>query len=136
VSATSSVGTNVQTLTLTGNGVNGGLGLSATTLAFGTTPHATVLLGGVVIGGTTVTRTLTVSSTGPAPLIISGVTTSDPTDYAITNGCGTGAHTVGTTCTITVRFLPKSVGSKPATLRIAGNMPATPTVVNMTGIGS
>jgi hypothetical protein len=135
----------VDTVALTGTGLSGGIGLASpnltgTTLAFGNARRSG-LLG---LGGTTVTRNLTVSSTGPGALVISSVqilaaaTSSAPNNYSVTaNNCGTAARAVGgATCTISVRFAPNATGARNATLRINNNTAAGQTNINLTGNGT
>jgi len=133
----------VQDFTMQGNGINGGITVDPSSLNFGSTQKTTVNLLGQVVGGVAVSRTVTVTSTGPGALAISSVqivaaaASSAPQDYSVTgNTCGTGARAVGTTCTITVRFLPNELGVRNATLRLNTNAPVSPTNIPMTGTGT
>jgi Ca2+-binding RTX toxin-like protein len=130
----------IDTVDLTGTGQNGGIGLASanltgTTLAFGNARRPILIL-----GGTTVTRVLTVSSTGPAPLVVgtTPITGTNANQFSVTgNTCGVAARPVGgATCTISVRFAPTSTGAKTALLRINSNIPAGGTNINLTGTGT
>jgi Ca2+-binding RTX toxin-like protein len=98
-------------------------GLSATSLA----------LGSVNTGATTAPQTVTVTNTGTAALLISGVTTTDP-QFAATNGC-TAAVAPGGTCVISVSFTASASGPQSATLLIASNAVGSPTSATLSGTG-
>jgi hypothetical protein len=130
----------VDTVDLSGTGQNGGIGLASpnltgTTLAFGNAQRSG-LLG---LGGTQVSRTVTVSSTGPGALVVgtTPITGANTSSYAVTgNTCGTAPRAVGgPTCTITVRFRPPAgtAGARTATLRINHNGPGGGTNISLTG---
>jgi Ca2+-binding RTX toxin-like protein len=135
-------GSNVQTVTLTGTGVNGGIGLTSPnlvggTLQFGARPQNRLL--GIALGTwPATTRTLTVSSTGPGALVVASITDAGANAgrYAESTNCGTAPRAAaGATCTITVTFTANAVGAQNATLVINTNAVATPTLVPMTGAG-
>ena len=65
---------------------------------------------------TSAPQTVTVTNTGNAPLVVTGVTVTDP-QFVVTNGCTTVAPT--STCNINVAFAPTSIGATTATLNIA-----------------
>ncbi|MEO7397940.1 MAG: choice-of-anchor D domain-containing protein, partial [Ilumatobacteraceae bacterium] len=128
------------TFGLTGTGQAGGIGLasganlSGTTLSFGSARAG--LLG--LLGGT-VTRTLTVSSTGPGSLVLGTLVIggTNANNYSVTrNTCGTTPVAVGSTCQIDVRFAPNATGTRTGTLRINSNIPAGSTTLNLTGTGT
>ena len=85
------------------------------------------------------TQTVTLTSTGPAPLTIpnGGITVSG--DYSQANDCGTGldpkngAHS---TCTITLTFTPTAENTRYGTLTIVDNATNSPQSVGLTGTGA
>ena len=94
---------------------------------------ASLTLGSVATLSTSAAQTVTVTNTGNAPLVVTGVTTSDP-QFVVTNGCTTVAPT--STCSINVAFAPTSIGAKTATLNIASNAAGSPASVALTGTGT
>jgi subtilisin family serine protease len=93
--------------------------VSATSLAFGS-----------LLTGTTATQTVTVSSTGTGALALSSVSLGgvDQGSYRLTNGCGTSVA-AGTSCTISVTFVPTTGGAKAASLFVT---PADTTLAQKT----
>ncbi|MBZ5564256.1 MAG: FG-GAP-like repeat-containing protein [Acidobacteriia bacterium] len=75
-------------------------------------------------------QTVTMTNTGEAPVIITGLIASG--DFAQTNTCG-GAVAIGTNCTINVTFSPTAPGTRTGTLTIANNAPGS--TISLTGIG-
>jgi subtilisin family serine protease len=69
------------------------------------------------------------TNNGDLPLSISGV--SVPADFTQSNNCP-ASLAVGASCTVTVRFLPKTVGAQTASLTVSGNANSSATV---TGTG-
>ena len=112
---------------LTGNGVASApaVSLSTSTMPFGNQATGTTSAGQVV----------TVTNTGSANLVVSGVTRSgtNANQFTSTTNCGTVAP--GGSCTATVRFAPTSAGAKSATLNINNNAPGSPHTVSLTGTG-
>ena len=99
-----------------------------------TTPLVLALaFGSVNTGVTTAAQTVTVTNTGTASLIVSGVTTTDPQFAVASNLCTTVA--VGLSCTITVSFTPTAAGPQAATLSIATNATGSPSGVALSGTG-
>jgi len=77
--------------------------------------------GSVQIGGTPVTKTFTIGSTGDVPLSVSGISLSSEADFTL--GSSTGCvKTIdpGGTCKVSVTFSPTgSAGARTATLTVA-----------------
>jgi len=93
-----------------------------TSLAFGT----------VAVGSSSTSAPVVISNTGTATLNITSITSSAP-DFVPTLCTSVPA---GQTCTFTVTFSPSAGGPQSATLTIASNDPARPSVlVAMTGTG-
>ena len=73
------------------------------------------------------TQTVTLTSTGQVPLLISSITTTG--DFKQANTCGTGlpgASSSQNTCTITVTFTPTAVGTRSGTLTISDDATSSP----------
>jgi Ca2+-binding RTX toxin-like protein len=89
-----------------------------------------------LVSTTSAARQITVTNTGIANLVVTGVTVTgaDPTQFAATApGCTT--LTPGGTCTISVTFTPTTTGLKTADITIASNAPGSPTNVPVSGTG-
>jgi hypothetical protein len=89
-------------------------------------------------GSVSAPQTITVSNTGAAPLLLSGVTLAgaDSDDFIVSeDGClGPLAETAS--CDLLVRFAPTATGPRSATLSVASNDPASPASVSLSGIAS
>lgn len=83
-------------------------------------------------------RTLTtmLTNTGPGALSISSIslTGTNPTQFSQTNTCGTSVGS-GLSCTITVTFRPKAVGSFSANLTVSDSSTDSPQQVALSGTG-
>jgi Glycine rich protein len=107
----------------------------ASTLTFPTTqPQQTI----------SAPQTLTITNEGGNPLLINGTTfagstspiaTDHPEDFLIGSSSCMGPVVFEATCQLTVRFSPQSEGAQTATLQIASNTGAEPTVIALTGTG-
>src|SRR5207248_5675917 len=86
------------------------------------------------LGSRTLTTMLT--NTGPGALSISSisVTGTNPTQFSQTNTCGTSIGS-GLSCTITVTFRPKAVGSFTANVTVSDSSTDSPQQVTLTGTG-
>lgn len=82
------------------------------------------------------TQAITVTNTGSAPLIVSGVSIggTNPSSFSETNTCATVA--INGTCTITVTFTPTTFGSRSASVSITDNATGSPQTVSLTGTGT
>ncbi|SNT41418.1 Abnormal spindle-like microcephaly-assoc'd, ASPM-SPD-2-Hydin [Granulicella rosea] len=88
------------------------------------------------VGATSAAQVVTVTNTGTAPLVVSGVTLSgaNASSFAETNTCSNVA--AGSTCTVSVTFSPASAGALAATLSLADNAANSPQSVALTGTGA
>ncbi len=116
-----------QNVTMTVNGVAAPTPkviLSPTSLAFSPPSIQTTT--------TSASQSITVTNTGNANLVISGVslTGSNPGDFIQSNACGT--VTAGNSCAITVNCKPTAAGSRSATVSIASNAASTPDTAALT----
>ncbi len=114
---------------LTGTGASP-LTVTPASLAFGTVTDLTA----------SAPQTVTVTNNGGAPLTISEIvigTTDFTVASGVTNGCPlSGSLAVGTPCTYTVTFTPRTVQALAATLEITGSGDtASPHKVSLTGTG-
>jgi hypothetical protein len=84
--------------------------------------------------GTTNTQTQTVTNIGQAPLLISNIVYSGPTDFVETNNCPISPNTlaVGASCTLTASFTPTLVGNESGTITVTSNGGA-PQTINLNG---
>ena len=73
---------------------------------------------------------MTLSSSGTAPLHITGVSVSG--DFAETNDCGKGVA-AGSTCALNVTFTPTASGTRTGTLTINDNAGGSPQTVSLVG---
>jgi len=73
------------------------------------------------VGGTPVVHTFTIENTGPGDLTISGFTTSNTTDFSITNGSLPITIVTSGSETFTVTFDPQTSGAKTSTISIDNN---------------
>ena len=115
------------TIFVTGTGI-----ITAPVLSKSTT---SLSFGSQVLNTTSSSQIITLTNTGNAALIISGisVTGTNAALFASSSVCGTIAPGGG--CTIGVTFSPTTTGAKSATLTITSNDAASPTTVALTGNG-
>jgi len=103
------------------------ISLSPTSLVFAAT-----------VEGQTAAQTVTVTNTGSAPLVITGVSitgASQPNVFSETSpSCTTIA--INGTCTISVTFTPHTFGSFTASVSITDNASNSPQTVSLTGTGT
>lgn len=115
-----------HTVDLAGVGVNAGIVLSPTTLAFGDQ----------IVNTVSATQTFTITSSGGAALNVTNVTF--PAPYQGTPGTCTGTSFTlnpGSSCTFTVTFAPTSAGDFNLSALIYSNASARPLGVALTGKG-
>ncbi len=79
------------------------------------------------------TDTITVNNTETVALTITSIVATG-TSYSQTNDCGAGLD-IGGSCTITVTFLPATVGSFSGTITLNDNATDTPQTVSLSGKG-
>ena len=75
---------------------------------------------------------ITVTNTGTANLVITGISTSSA-DFAQLNNCATVAPNA--TCIINVTFAPTAAGARSGSILVADNAPASPQSISLTGTG-
>jgi sugar lactone lactonase YvrE len=121
-----------QTSTLTGTG-------TAPPAPVATLAPNPVAFASETIGATSATTTVTLTNSGNATLMITGITITgtNPTDFATTTGSNAcdGAISAGASCNIYVTFTPSSGASFSATLSVADNAAGSPQTVALSGSG-
>ena len=110
-------------ITLTGNGVSGGIGVSPESVAFGD----------LFAGSTSGAQTVTVVNVSGSPVHFQSVSASGP--YAQTNTCGSSLA-VGASCTISVTFSPVIVGGAAGQITLQDDAAGSPQVINLSGTGT
>jgi VCBS repeat protein/ASPM-SPD-2-Hydin domain-containing protein/centrosomal CEP192-like protein len=89
--------------------------------------------GSQVVGTASAPQLVTLSNTGNAPLLVSGVAASG--DFGQTNNCGVSVA-AGAHCTINVTFTPTASGAQSGTLVITDNAAGSPRILSLIGSGS
>lgn len=105
------------------------LSLSSTSMGFGTRP----------IGMSTPGKSVTITSTGNAPLVVSSLSIggANPGDFTIiSDGCTGVSLNPGASCTASLSFEPLRTGGRSATLTIAHNASGGSSAVSLNGTGS
>ncbi|HTE90109.1 MAG TPA: choice-of-anchor D domain-containing protein, partial [Terriglobales bacterium] len=97
--------------------------LSPTSLTFGV----------VAIGSVGIQQNVTLTNTGNATLTITSITASG--DFVQTNTCG-GSVASGASCTISVNFKPRGIGTRTGAVNITDDAPGSPQSVSLTGTGT
>jgi uncharacterized repeat protein (TIGR01451 family) len=132
------------TYTVKATGSSGASATRQDTIQIAGTPGASVSPGSVSfgsqeIGTTSSAQTVTLTSSGSAPLNVSGVSVggTNAGDYAISNdGCSGKSLAPGQNCTVQVTFTPSATGARSATLSFADNAAGSPQTVALSGTGS
>lgn len=88
------------------------------------------------VNTTSATSTVTLTNSGDATLIISGITVSgtDSGDFALSHTCPS-TLAAGASCTIRVTFTPIASDSRSASVAIADNAAGSPQLVALSGTG-
>jgi hypothetical protein len=104
------------------------ISLDQTTLDFGKLPVAT----------TSTTKTVTITSSGTADLIVTGISLSgtNPADFAFTSATLPVTLSPGKSTTVNLTFTPSASGSRAATLLVASNALGDPRQVALSGTGA
>jgi len=88
------------------------------------------------LGSVSPSQAITVSNTGAAPLVVSGVSAAgqDANAFKLSgDGCSDTTVPVGGSCTVGVQFAPVTAGPASAQLRVSSNAPGGPTLVGLSG---
>jgi hypothetical protein len=126
VSITDSAANSPQAITLQGTAVQ------AVTI----TPIAGLAFGGVKVGTSSASKTLTVANNQTTALTIGnvGFTGAHPGDYSQTNTCGSSLA-ASSKCTVTVTFTPEATGSRSASFTLTDSANSSPQSVPLYGTG-
>ncbi len=74
--------------------------------------------------------------TGSANLIISNVSSSNPTEFSLSSdGCSGATLTPGQQCTVAIKFDPSLGGTRTSSISIADNVTGSPQTLAVTGLG-
>jgi hypothetical protein len=97
----------------------------------------TVDFGRVTWGTRSPARTVTLTSSGTASLIVTAVELAgaNPGDFAVSDGCGGKSLRPEASCDIGVYFIPTATGPRQATLNLADNANGKPKQVTLVGTG-
>ena len=118
--------TGTHTVTLSGNGIAGGVTVSPTLLQFPNTP----------LGQSSASRVVQVQNSGNGPLQLGAITVSG--DFVEADTCANTTLAAGKSCSVTATFQPTASGTRTGTMVIASNAnsnPASTTTVSLIGGG-
>lgn len=112
-------------------------------ISFTLAPRAAVsanalAFGNVLVGTSSSDQSVTLTNTGAIPMVLGDGTVTGPgaSSFETTaDTCSSATLEVGSSCQVTVRFGPTSVGDKAADYTIADNSPTSPHVIALTGTG-
>ncbi len=119
ITVTDSLGS--QNLPLAGSGIAPGVSLSTSELEFG----------GQLVTTTSQAQTAIVTNSGPAPLMIDSVQSSD--NFSDTTNCS-GTIPPGSSCSINIFFAPTAIGSLVGTVTVADSVGNQ--TINLQGLGN
>lgn len=90
------------------------------------------------VGSTSTAEVVTIENNGTGPVSFSGsssITGSGATSFIKSATTCSSSLAVGATCTVSIEFKPKAVGTFTASLSILSNAPGSPANVGLTGVG-
>jgi len=92
--------------------------------------------GRVLVNNGTAAQSVTLTNTGSTALNVTSITVTGANtgDFSQTNTCGTNVGAAAS-CTITVHFVPKTIGGRSASVSISDNSPDSPQQVSLSGSG-
>lgn len=114
-----------------------GTGASSPTPAIGLSA-ASLALGDQVINTPSAAKTVTVTNTGTAALMLNSVAVggANASDFVLSGNCAAGTNLVPqASCTASVIFTPSALGARTAAISIASNATGSPHSVALTGNG-
>lgn len=122
ITLTDDANPSTQIISLSGTGISSAVTLSANTVTF---PSQTE-------GTTSVAQTVTLTSSGTAPLTITSIVASG--DFAVTHNCGTSVA-AGANCVISITFTPTALGARAGTITITDNANPRTQTITLSGTG-
>jgi len=111
-----------QAVSLSGTGLGAMVALAPSSLTFPNTQ----------VGGTGAAQTVTLTNQGNASLTIASIQSVG--DFTQTNNCP-GTLAAGSTCTISVTFMPTAEGSRTGSVQINDNASGSPQQISLSGTG-
>ncbi|HET9281327.1 MAG TPA: choice-of-anchor D domain-containing protein [Candidatus Angelobacter sp.] len=99
----------------------------------GTLSPTALTFGSQVVGSTSVSQTVTLSSTGTVPINLSSIQVTG--DFSQTNNCGTSVAP-GSNCIITVTFAPTAHGTRSGVLTVSGDFTSAAPSATLSGNGT
>lgn len=135
--APTAVGSFSASLAVTGSAAGTSQNLALSGMAVPAVPKASfnptsVAFTGTPVG-TTAQQTITLTSAGNVPLIVTGVTVGGTNASLFGSSSNCASVAVNATCTITVTFSPTATGSFSGTVSVADNASNSPQVIAVTG---
>lgn len=94
--------------------------------------------GNVLLGTSSSEQTSTFTNTGGIPMVLGNGTITGPNAASFektVDTCSTATLDVGSSCQVSVRFTPTTVGDATAAFTIPDNSPTSPHVISLTGSG-
>src|ERR1017187_7782878 len=88
-----------------------------------------------VVGTTSIPKTVTLTNLGSAALTIRSITSTDPTEFQVTNTCGASVA-AGGSCDINVTFSPTASGTRTGKIRITDSELGSPQTITVAGTGT
>ncbi len=87
------------------------------------------------VGSTSAPHTITVSNAGSAAVVVTAITSSAPSEFAVGNStCATVA--AGASCSFTLTFSPAAAGARAATITFTSNGAGSPQTLAASGTGA
>ncbi len=86
-----------------------------------------------VVGTSAALQTVTINNSGTAPLVVSGVSSSNP-DFSVVSSCGSIA--VAGSCDVSVGFAPNAAGAVSGTITVSHNAVGGTSSVSVSGTAS
>jgi len=117
-----------QTISASGTGTSGG---GQSTLSMNTS----VDFGNQKVGSTSAATSVAVTNVGGSTVIVSGVSSSNPSEFAIT-GSTCATVSAGGSCSFSLTFKPGAVGGRSGSVSVTSNGTGSPQAVSLSGTGT
>jgi hypothetical protein len=91
---------------------------------------AALVFPGTTVGASAATQTFLISNTGTAPLVVSGVSSSNA-DFSIAGSCSSIA--AGGSCSVSVGFTPSAAGARSGTITVSHNATGGSSTMSVSG---
>ncbi len=125
ITLTDNASPSTQTLNISGNGVQGVVMLTQSSLTFSNQ----------LVGTPSAAQSVTLTNTGTAPLAINSIISSG--DFSDTNTCPLAPATlaINGTCSISVTFTPSATGTRAGSITLTDDGVGSPQTIALTGTG-